>query len=624
LGGEFQRITKQNDRWSKILFTLTVIIFGLSFYYAVFYRDIKTVRFDEFVEKVSNGEVKKFKTIGNSVEIELKNGTLLKTTKPSEDSTFSSIKTRIGDNEEGLANLYKVQEEIKDPNEGRLIFDLIGYLPMIALAIFVVYFFYSQVSRQGSSALSFGMSRPRLFDARKPKVTFNDVGGIDEVVEELKEIVDFLKFPKKYSNIGAEIPRGVLLVGPPGTGKTLVAKAVAGEASVPFLSISGSEFVEMFVGVGASRVRDLFSKAKKVAPSIVFIDEIDAVGRKRGSGLGGSHDEREQTLNQILVEMDGFDTNQGVIVMAATNRVDVLDKALLRPGRFDRRIVLDLPDIAGRERIIEIYLKGKPISKDVNPRKIASLTPGFSGADIKNVVNEAALWSARNNKKEITMEAFNEAIEKVALGPQKKSRKISPKEKEIVAIHETGHAVVSEMLPLCDPVHKISIISRGSSLGATWSAPFEENYLITKEKFIQDLASILGGFAAEKLFFNEVTTGASNDLSIATKRARAMVVKFGMSEVLGPVSYDTGELNFLGQDIFDAREFSEKTAEVIDQEVQGILKESLNLARKTLEENRSIVEKISKRLLEIETMDVAEFQEFFKKSSKKNQKWQKL
>src|SRR5215204_1337105 len=448
----------------------------------------------------------------------------------------------------------------------------LGFLLPTLFLIGIFVFMMRQAQGSNNQAMSFGKSRARLFTGNKPTVTFADVAGVDEAKEELVEVVEFLKYPDKFQALGARIPRGVLLVGPPGTGKTLLSRAVAGEAGVPFFSISGSEFVEMFVGVGASRVRDLFDQAKKNAPCIVFVDEIDAVGRQRGAGLGGSHDEREQTLNQILVEMDGFDSNTNVIVIAATNRPDVLDPALLRPGRFDRQVVLDRPDMKGRTEILRVHTKGKPLDKGVDVEGVAKQSPGFSGADLANLVNEAAILSARRNKKVIGMSEFQEALERIIAGPERKSRIISDAEKAIIAYHEGGHAVVQRILPKCDPVAKVTIISRGMALGYTMALPTEDRYLQSKTEFEDKIAGLLGGTASERLVFGDTTTGASNDIEKATDLARRMVTEFGMSDKLGPLSFGKrDELVFLGREIGEQRNYSDEIAKQIDEEVRAII-----------------------------------------------------
>ena len=461
-----------------------------------------------------------------------------------------------------------------------------------------------QAQSGSNQALSFGKSRARLHTENRPKVTFDDVAGVDEAKEELQEVIEFLKHPKKFQALGAKIPRGVLLVGPPGSGKTLLAKAVAGEAGVPFFSISGSEFVEMFVGVGASRVRDLFEQAKKSAPCLVFIDEIDAVGRQRGAGLGGGHDEREQTLNQLLVEMDGFDPNAGIIVIAATNRPDILDPALLRPGRFDRRIVVDNPDSKGRREILNVHVRGKPLGEGVNLEVLAKHTPGFSGADLANLVNEAALLAARRNKKKITMAEMDEAIERVIAGPQRRSRILGPKEREIAAYHEGGHALLGKLLPNADPPHKVTILPRGMALGYVISAPPEDKYTYTRTELLDRITSILGGRVAEELVFNEVTTGAQNDFEQATDLTRRMVTDFGMSEKLGPLSLGKrhGPI-FLGRDLVETRNYSEEIAYEIDKEVRRITDECYIRARDILIANREKLDRVAKALLERESLE---------------------
>jgi cell division protease FtsH len=445
-------------------------------------------------------------------------------------------------------------------------------------------------------------------------VTFDDVAGVEEAKEELYEVVEFLKEPEKFITLGARIPRGVLLMGKPGTGKTLMAKAVSGEAAVPFFSISGSEFVEMFVGVGASRVRDLFDQAKRHSPCIVFVDEIDAVGRQRGAGLGGSHDEREQTLNQMLVEMDGFDTDTNVIIIAATNRPDILDPALLRPGRFDRRVILDPPDMRGREAILVVHVKGKPLEPEVNLKTIAKATPGFVGADLENLVNEAAILAARRDKRTIGQSEFEESVERVLAGPERKSRIISEEEKQIIAYHEAGHAVVGHVIAEADPVHKVSIIARGMMGGFTMALPEEDRTLISRNKMKADLAFLLGGRVAEELVFDDITSGASNDLERVTKLARSMVTRMGMSEELGPMVYgQKEELIFLGREISEQRDYSESIAERIDTEVKELISEAYNRAMDILTKYRVQLDNIANRLIEIESIDRAEFERVFEK-----------
>jgi len=480
----------------------------------------------------------------------------------------------------------------------------------IALLGVLFYFFFRSARGAGTQAFNFGRSRARLSSGNKSNITFADVAGTDEAKEEVQEVVEFLKSPDKFRALGGRIPRGVLLVGPPGTGKTLLAKAIAGEAQVPFYSISGSEFVEMFVGVGAARVRDLFEQAKRNTPCIVFVDEIDAVGRHRGAGLGGGHDEREQTLNQILSEMDGFDTNTNVIVIAATNRPDILDPALLRPGRFDRHIVIDLPDINGRKAILEVHTKGKPLAKEVDLETIAKETPGFSGADLANLTNEAALLGARRNLKEITLKELEDAADRVIAGPERKSRVISNREKEMIAYHETGHALVARMLPNADPVHKVSIVARGAIGGWTRFLPLEDRHLWTRSQFNDRLAMSLGGRVAEEISFGEVTTGAQSDLEEATKLARKMVTEYGMSDKLGPRTFgQRQELVFLGREISEQRDYSDKIAQDIDEEVHNIIQRAYNTAKKILTEHKAKLKEIAEQLIARETLE----EEYLKK-----------
>lgn len=491
---------------------------------------------------------------------------------------------------------------------------LLNFLPLIFFGA-IVLFMMRQAQSGSNQTMSFGRSKARMFMGNKATVTFSDVAGVQEAKQELEEVVEFLRFPERFASLGAKIPTGVLLVGPPGTGKTLLGRAVAGEAGVPFFSISGSEFVEMFVGVGASRVRDLFDQAKKNSPCIIFIDEIDAVGRHRGAGLGGGHDEREQTLNQILVEMDGFDTGVNVIVLAATNRPDILDPALLRPGRFDRRVVLDSPDIHGRNQIIDVHSKGKPLASDVDLTAVAQQTPGFSGADLANLVNEAAILTARRAKKEIGQDEFAEAIDRVIGGPERRSRVISTREREITAYHEAGHALVARLLPNADPVQKISIIARGTMGGYTRLLPNEDRYLMTKGQFEDMLATSLGGRVAEEINFNEVTTGASNDLETATNLARNMVTRYGMSEKLGPRTFGKKEeLVFLGREISEQRDYSDRIAEEIDEEVRQLIHNAYTKATELLTNNSKKLAQIAKYLITYETVEGDALQNLFDSS----------
>ena len=502
--------------------------------------------------------------------------------------------------------------EVKPPSAWLGIATALGYfIPFILLAG-VFWFGFRQAQGSDNAAMSFGKSKARMFSGDHPAVTFEDVAGIEESKEELAEIVEFLREPEKIISLGARIPKGVLLVGPPGTGKTLLAKAVSGEAGVPFFSISGSEFVEMFVGVGASRVRYLFEQAKRHAPCIVFVDEIDAVGRQRGAGLGGSHDEREQTLNQMLVEMDGFDTDTNVIIVAATNRPDILDPALLRPGRFDRRVVLDRPDMRGREAILRVHVKGKPLSPDVDLAVLARSTPGLVGADIENLVNEGAILAARRSKKVIGQIDLEEAIERVIAGPERKSRIISEEEKRIIAYHEAGHAVVANSIPEADPVHKVSITSRGMAGGYTIMLPTEERTLMSRKKLYADMVSLLGGRASESIVFDDITSGASNDIERVTRMARAMVTRLGMSPELGPMVYgQKEEMIFLGREISEQRDYSEDVAREIDKEVRKIVGESYEHARSIIVQYRDKLDTVAQRLLEVETISREEFEEMF-------------
>ena len=501
-----------------------------------------------------------------------------------------------------------------DEEAGRFWTDLLSSLLPVIIIVGILFFIFRQAQGGAASAFSFGKSAARISDKDKNKTTFAEVAGADEAKQELVEIVDFLKSPKKYLKMGAKIPKGVLLVGPPGTGKTLLARAVAGEADVPFYSISGSEFVEMFVGVGASRVRDLFTKAKKTAPCIIFIDEIDAVGRQRGTGLGGGHDEREQTLNQILTEMDGFETGTNIIVMAATNRPDVLDPALLRPGRFDRRVHIDKPDIKQRIAILTVHSRNKPLANGINMEKIARQTPGFSGADLEHILNEAAILAAKKNAASITQDMLEESVEKVMMGPEKKSKKLSDEEKKTVAYHETGHAIVGHLMPAHDPIHKISIIARGLALGGTWHLPEADLHLYSKQKFEGELASLLGGRVAEELVFgpDKITTGASNDIERATAIARTMVTEYGMSDELGPITYgDKHGQVFIGKDMMAHQNYSEEIAKKIDSEVRRLIQVAYEMAHKTLSKHRKELEIIAMQLLKKETLVREEFVALF-------------
>jgi len=586
---------------------LFLIVVGIFILYSSPQKKPTNISLSELVNQINGDKVKQINVNGNELSVELQDGTKELANKESESSLTQSLTNYSVDK----SKLDGVKIEIKQASSFALWMGVLlpFLLPLLIIGGFI-WFMMRQAQRGNSQALSFGLSRARMMDPKdkKKRITFSDVAGSKEAKEELKEIVEFLKHPKKFLDIGAKIPKGVLLLGPPGTGKTLMAKAVAGEAGVPFFNISGSEFVEMFVGVGASRVRDLFKQAKKSAPAIVFIDEIDAVGRHRGAGLGGGHDEREQTLNQILVEMDGFETETNVIVVAATNRPDVLDPALLRPGRFDRRVVLDLPDINEREAILKIHVKNKPLNEGVNLRIISQRTPGFSGADLANLVNEAAILSARRNKKLIGMEELAESIEKVILGPERKSRAINEKEKNIIAYHEAGHALVAANLSNADPVHKVSIISRGQTGGYTLAVPSEDKHLHSKSYFVDELAVLLGGYSSEKNIFGDVTTGASNDLERATQIARKLVTRYGMSN-LGPRTFGKKEeLIFLGREISEERDYSETTAQDIDKEVSAFIKKAFETAEKIIKEKKNVLNLIAKTLLEKETIEKDEFE----------------
>ncbi len=528
------------------------------------------------------------------------------------DSTLVAQLTALGVSPEKLS-AENVKIEVEPPSvwSGFLGGFLVYLLPLL-LMLGVFWFIFRQAQGSNNAAMSFGKSRARMFSGEHPTVTFNDVAGADESKQELAEVVEFLKEPQKFIQLGARIPKGVLLVGPPGTGKTLLAKAVSGEAGVPFFSISGSEFVEMFVGVGASRVRDLFDQAKRHSPCIVFVDEIDAVGRQRGAGLGGSHDEREQTLNQMLVEMDGFDTDTNVIIIAATNRPDILDPALLRPGRFDRRVTLDRPDMKGREAILKVHIKGKPLEPNVDLASLARGTPGFVGADIENLVNESAILAARRNKKSIGQPELEEAIERVVMGPERKSRLISEEEKRIIAYHEAGHAVVGNAIAEADPVQKVTIVGRGQAGGLTWFRPDEDRLLYSRKKLLANLAYMLGGRVAEELVFDDITSGAANDIEQVTRLARNMVTRLGMSSEMGPRVYgQKEEMIFLGREISEQRDYSEAVAEQIDAEVRKIVDDSYKLARKLLTKYRKQLDAVAQKLLEVETLTREDFEAIF-------------
>lgn len=602
-----------------IIFLTLFLIAGVLSFSDIGGEEPDEIAVSQLIHEINNEEVKSIDVKGDTLEVTLLN----------EEAKMQAVKKEIGQSFSELMDNYnvnpeklqKIEVQVRDDRGAKFwIAALAPYMLPFLLIIGLIFFMSRQVQGVNNRAMGFGQSAAKQDKQdEKNKKTFKDVAGASEAKEELEEIIDFLKNPKKFTEMGAKIPKGVLLMGAPGTGKTLMAKAVAGEAGVPFFHISGSEFVEMFVGVGASRVRDLFNKAKKAAPAIIFIDEIDAVGRKRGAGLGGSHDEREQTLNQILVEMDGFDPNLGVIVIAATNRPDVLDSALLRPGRFDRRVVIDLPDIKDREAILKVHAKDKPMAKEVSLRKLAERTPGFSGADLANLLNEAAILAVRRNKKQVTEGEVLESIEKVLLGPEKKSRVMTDKEREMTAYHEAGHAIVGNFLEYCDPVRKVSIIGRGMAGGYTLSMPEHDVRYKILAKFRDDLAMTMGGYVTEKMIYgnDHLSTGPSNDLKQATNMATAMVMRYGMSDKLGPRMYGEKEdLIFLAQEIHDKKNYSEKTAELIDAEVNRLLEEAEKRAKDVITEHRSEMEKLVKVLMEKETVEQEVFDEIMKLENK--------
>ncbi len=599
---------KQRD--SKSYIYIIIIILAIIGIYLFLPRgqEIKTVPISEISQSVEKGDVSNVVVRDNTVTATLKDGKKEKAFK----------ETGVALKDYGITS-DKVQIDVQDTTNTTAVYSILSIVLPILLIGGFIYFMMRSAQGANNKAMGFGKSNAKLFMGNT-KVTFKDVAGLVEPKQELFEIVEFLKNPKKFRDLGAEIPRGVLLVGPPGTGKTLMAKAVAGEAGVPFFSISASEFVEMFVGVGASRVRDLFMKAKRNAPAIIFVDELDAVGRQRGAGLGGSHDEREQTLNQILVEMDGFEATDNVIVIAATNRPDVLDPALLRPGRFDRQVVIDLPDKKERVDILKVHTKNKPLEGSVKLEQIASSTPGFSGADLRNLTNEAAILAARDDKKTISQKYMDEAIEKVMMGPERRSRVLSGLEKKITAFHEAGHAVVGHIVPHGDPVHKVSIVSRGMALGYTWNMPGEDRRLETKARFLDEIASLMGGRVAEEEFFGpeNITTGAQNDLKRATQLARKMITEYGMSDKLGPQTYGHKEdLPFLGKEYTEHRNYSEKIANLIDDEVSRIIENGREKAHEIIKTNKKIIEKIAETLLKQETIEEDEFLKFFPELKKK-------
>ncbi len=595
----------KNIKNIAIFFLMLVLLLGIFSFFDSSSKKPTEISVAKLVSQINADQVKSITVIGSKLDVVLKDDSTV-TTRKEINEPLSDVLKNFGVSSEKMAAL---DINIKDESSNNSWWmTLLPYLLPLLIIIAVVWFMMRQVQGVNNRAMSFGQSGAKMA-TQNNKVNFGDVAGAYEAKEDLKEIVDFLRNPQKFIDVGAKIPRGVLLLGAPGTGKTLLARAVAGEAKVPFFHISGSEFVEMFVGVGASRVRDLFKKAKKAAPCLIFIDEIDAVGRQRGAGLGGSHDEREQTLNQILVEMDGFDNQTNIIVIAATNRPDVLDPALLRPGRFDRQVVIDLPDIKDRQEILKIHAKNKPLAEDVDLKMVAQRTPGFSGADLANLLNEAAIVVAKRNEKKILGVDVLESIERVLLGRQRKSFILSEKEKKITAYHEAGHALISHMLPHSDPVHKISIISRGRAAGYTINLPDEEKKMHSYSEFIDNMAVLLGGFAAEKIFFDEVTTGASSDLKKVTQMARKIVTQYGMDAKLGPRTFgEKEEMIFLGKEIHERRDYSEKTAEVIDEEISNYIKTALKTAEKTINDNKEKMEKIVSTLIEKETIEKEEFE----------------
>ncbi len=584
----------------------TLVVFSIVFSNLIGAKQTKeTLGVNGLVDRINKNEVAEIQINGSEVKVSFKDNTSATVKKESDASLTETLKNLGVDS----SALQKVKLVVAEESGWQFWAGLLipTLLPILIIGA-IFWFMFKQAKSGVNQAFSFGRSNIRLSNLSKEKITFNDVAGSKEAKEELIEVVDFLKNPKKFLDLGAKIPRGVLLMGMPGTGKTLLARAVAGEANVPFFNVSASEFVEMFVGVGASRIRDAFATAKRAAPSILFIDEIDAVGRQRGAGLGGGNDEREQTLNQILVELDGFERTDRLIILAATNRPDVLDPALLRPGRFDRRVVLDLPDINDREAILKIHSQGKSLAPNIDLRKVATRTPGFSGADLANLMNEGAILAGRQNKKAIEQDDLFEAVEKVLLGPERKNRAISAKEKEITAYHEGGHALVAASLKDSDPVHKVSIISRGNAGGYTMKLPIEEQHLRTKRQFLNDLAVMLAGLTAERHIFGDVTTGASNDLKEASALARRMVTRYGMSEDLGPITFGkTEEMIFLGREIGTEKNYSEKIAEKIDEEVRKFIDTAHETAERIIKINRRALQKIAETLIEKETLEQEEF-----------------
>ena len=590
-----------SSRWVRNSFIYLVILAAVVLVVVMFFRpstSSREVGITEIIREAKAGNVERIEVTGNSLTVQLSNESEPVRSRKESSSSIEEILERNG------VAAGEVEIEVKGPSSFGNIFGLLlNFLPLIIFGGILI-FMMRQAQGSNAQAMQFGRSKARQFSPQKATVTFLDVAGQDEAKQELTEIVEFLKYPEKFTALGARIPHGVLLVGAPGTGKTMLARAVAGEAGVPFFSISGSEFVEMFVGVGASRVRDLFDQAKRNAPTIVFVDEIDAVGRMRGAGLGGSHDEREQTLNQILVEMDGFDSNANVIVIAATNRPDILDPALLRPGRFDRRVTLDLPDVKGRRAVLDVHVKGKPLDSGVELEMVAKQTPGFSGADLANLVNESAILAARRNKKRITMDEMNEAIDRVIAGPERKSLVITPIEKQIIAYHEAGHAVAGHFLPKADPPYKVTIVARGLAGGFTRSLPSDDRRLQDRSYYEATMTQALGGHVAEEMIFGEMTTGSHDDIGKVTQIARNMVTQWGMSERLGPRTFGRREsMIFLGRDLAEQRDYSERTAEEIDDEVRRLIDSAQDRCRNVLEEHRDKLDELAAALTDVETIE---------------------
>ncbi|QSQ08460.1 ATP-dependent zinc metalloprotease FtsH [Koleobacter methoxysyntrophicus] len=595
-----------NKFFRNISFYLLIVILILSLvqWYSTRDNDIAKIDYTQLIKAVNSNQISEIVIVNKNITGKMKDGRKFTSYIPDVGLFLTKINDKIEAGE--------IKVETQPPPEPPWWAQILPSIFLVLLFVGAWFFFMQQSQGGGSRVMSFGKSRAKLHTDDRKRVTFKDVAGVDEAKEELEEVVEFLKHPKKFVELGARIPKGVLLVGPPGTGKTLLARAVAGEAGVPFFSISGSDFVEMFVGVGASRVRDLFEQAKKNSPCIVFIDEIDAVGRQRGAGLGGGHDEREQTLNQLLVEMDGFGINEGIIIIAATNRPDILDPALLRPGRFDRQVVVDRPDVKGREEILKVHARGKPLEENIDLGVLARRTPGFTGADLENLINEAALLAARRNKKKIQMLELEEAITRVIAGPEKKSRVMSERERRLVAYHEAGHAVVAQLLPNVDPVHEVSIVPRGRAGGYTMILPKEDRFFMAKSELLEQITHLLGGRVSEALVLHEISTGAQNDLERATEIARRMIMEFGMSEKLGSLTFgNKHDEVFLGRDLARHRNYSEEVAAAIDKEVREIIDTCYKRAETLLKENIRKLHKVAEVLLEKEKLDAKQFQEVF-------------